>query len=143
MQSNKNDTKSQEINQNQLQDHAFASYGVGKDSHNSAPHYNLNIDQCLSISAEHTSNSLSKKRKPIKTMQSSPSSNAHTELSFCKTIKKTPMFILIVKQMKDNFNSLTKFLKNIERILKQTASFKLQVLYIYQKRYPLTRFVEN
>lgn len=115
----------------------------GKDSHNSAPHYNLNIDQCLSISAEHTSNSLSKKRKPIKTMQSSPSSNAHTELSFCKTIKKTPMFILIVKQMKDNFNSLTKSLKNIERILQQTASFKLQVLYIYQKRYPLTRFVEN
>lgn len=120
-----NDTKSQEINQNQLQDHAFDSYSVGKDSHNSAPHYNLNIDQCLSISAEHTSNSLSKKRKPIKTMQSSPSSNAHTELSFCKTIKKT--FILIVKQMKDNFNSLNKFLKNIERILLQTASFKLQV----------------
>lgn len=143
MQSNKNDTKSQEINQNQLQDHAFDFYSVGKDSHNSAPHYNLNIDQCLSISAEHTSNSLSKKRKPIKTMQSSPSSNAHTELSFCKTIKKTPMFILIVKQMKDNFNSLTKSLKNIERILQQTASFKLQVLYIYQKRYPLTRFVEN
>lgn len=45
--------------------------------------------------------------------------------------------------MKDNFNSLTKSLKNIERILQQTASFKLQVLYIYQKRYPLTRFVEN
>lgn len=143
MQSNKNDTKFQEINQNQLQDHAFASYSVGKDSHNSASHNNLNIDKCLSISAEHTSNSLSKKRKPNKTMQSSPSSNAHTELSFCKTIKKTPMFILIVKQMKDNFNSLTKFLKNIERILQQTASFKLQVLYIYQKRYPLTRIVEN
>lgn len=70
-----------EINQNQLHDHAFASNSVGKDPHNSPPHNYLNQDHCLSNSAEHTSNSLSKKRKSNKTLQSSPSSNAHTDTS--------------------------------------------------------------
>lgn len=69
------------INQNQLHDHAFDSNSVGEDSHNNPPHNNLNHDQCLSISAEQTSKSLSKRRKSNKTLQSSPSSNAHTDTS--------------------------------------------------------------
>lgn len=68
-------------NQNQLHDHVLSSNSVGKDPNNSPPHSDLNHDQCLSISAEHTSNSLSKKRKCNKTLQSSPSSKAHTDTS--------------------------------------------------------------
>lgn len=70
-----------EINQTQPHDHACASNSVGKDPHNSSPQNILNHDHCLSVSAEHTSNSFSKKRKSHKPLQSSPISNAHTNTS--------------------------------------------------------------